>query len=76
MKTTIKATVPLTQKIEVTCNKEKNWGTNLINIYTEESYPTQPDREPIGEEITICLDTQADVEKFIALIRKATRKIK
>lgn len=76
MQTKIKSSVPIIQKIEVTCNYHKDWDSNLVNIYTEESYPTQPDRKAIGEEITLSFDSQADVEKFIALIRKATKKIK
>lgn len=76
METTINATVPLKQKIRVTSHRDKKWKTNLVNIYSEESYPTQPERKPIGEEVTLTFDTQADVEKFISLIRKATRNIK
>lgn len=76
MKTTIKAKTPIVQKIEVTSQFFKEWNTNLVNLYVEESYPTQPDRKPIGDEITMTFDSQADVEKFIAAIRKATRKIK
>lgn len=76
MKTVIKVSVPMVQKIDVTSNYHKDWDTHLVNIYSEESYPTQPDRKSIGEEMTLSFSTQAHVEQFIALIRKATRNIK
>lgn len=76
MKTTIRVNVPMVQKISVTSNHHADWNTHLVNIYSEESYPTQPDRKPIGEEVTLSFNTPADVEQFIALIRKATRNIK
>jgi len=60
----------------VTSTKYKEWGTNLVSIICEESYPAQPKHRPISDELTLCLDTKEDVEKFIALIRKATRNIK
>lgn len=76
MRTTIKITKPTKQDIDVTCTRIKDWDTYLVNIYTEESYPGHPERKPIGEEVTIAFNTQVEVEKFIALIRKATKKIK
>lgn len=76
MKTTIRTTIPMDQKISVTSNYHKDWNAYLVNIYSEESYPTQPDRRPIGEEVTLSFNAKADVERFIELIRKATRKMK
>lgn len=76
MKTTIKASVPLVQKVKVTSTYYKEWDTHLIGIVSEEHYPTHPDRKPLADELTLCFDSQVEVEKFIALIRKATRKIK
>lgn len=76
METIIRAHAPLKQKLQVTCRKDKEWKTYFVNIYNEESYPGQPERKPSGEELTMCFDNKEDVEKFIALIRKATKKMK
>jgi hypothetical protein len=76
MKTIIKVSVPMVQKIDITSTYDKEWDTHLVNIYSEESYPDQPDREPIGEEVTLAFNTKNDLDRFIELLHKATKKIK
>jgi hypothetical protein len=75
LKTTIRAHLPILQEVTVSCNYEQEWGTYLFNIYAEESYPKDRDRKKIAEEVTLSFNSQADVEKLIDLIRRATKKI-
>jgi hypothetical protein len=75
MKTVIQ-TKSVKQTIQVSSNYLKDWDTYLVNIYSEDGYPMGSNRSRVGEEMTLIFDTKADVEKFISLIRTATRKIK
>lgn len=75
MKIKIKANVPSDQTIEATCFHDKDCDAYLLNIFVGHADDKDPKRI-IGEELTLAIQNQEQLEKFIELIRKAGKKIK
>lgn len=75
MRIKIEATIPNDQIIEAKCFYDKDFKGYLFNLYVEHRMPGE-NRKPIGEELTLCIQNQEQVEELITLIRKAAKKIK
>jgi hypothetical protein len=74
MKNTIRVQKPHEQEIVLNTRYDKEWGCHFLSLQVfDHSFG---DHEPIGEEVTICLNNKAELDKFLGLLTKSTAKIK
>lgn len=79
MKVKIATTDAMDQEIDVKCFHVEEWNAYILSMHCESSYPStihEGRQTRIGEELNIAFNSQEEVENFISLVRKATKKIK
>lgn len=65
---------PLIQEISLSCRYDKEWKTHFLSLEVQESSPG--DNKPLTELVTICINTKKERDRLLAMITKATAKIK
>jgi hypothetical protein len=75
MKNTIRVQKPHEQEIVLNTRYDKEWKCHFLSLQVFD-YSFGDSGEPIGEEVTICLNNKAELDKFMGLLKRSTAKIK